>query len=150
MKKILTLLIFLSAISLWGQNLVLNPSFENVNVNCSGFGGAGFTNLISWDNPDPTDTCSTPDWFSTCLSSFFPTAAPNSWLGTQAPRTGDAYAGIILYEALSDSYREYIEGTLASPLVAGTNYCVSFYVSLADTVPYAVNNIGVYFSPTFV
>lgn len=131
------------------QNLVLNPSFENINVTCSGFAGAGYTNIVNWDNPDPTDTCSTPDWFSTCLNSFFPTSAPNSWLGNQSPRTGDAYAGIILYDATTNAYREYLEGTLASPLVAGQTYCVSFYVSLADTVPYAVSNIGVYLSNTF-
>lgn len=151
MKKstILTLLwIFSSLLS--AQNLVLNPSFENVNVTCSGFTGAGYSNLVNWDNPDPTDTCSTPDWFSTCLSSFFPTTVPASWLGYQMPRTGDAYAGIILYDATTNAYREYLEGTLASPLVAGQTYCVSFYISLADTVPYAVNSIGVHFSNSFV
>lgn len=151
MKKstILTFLwIFSSLLS--AQNLVLNPSFENINVTCSGFAGAGYTNIVNWDNPDPTDTCSTPDWFSTCLNSFFPTSAPTSWLGYQMPRTGDAYAGIILYDATTNAYREYLEGTLASPLVAGQTYCVSFYISLADTVPYAVNSIGVHFSNSFV
>ena len=141
--------IFAFSTILFAQNLVLNPSFENINVSCSGLSGAAYANLIDWENPDPTDTCSTPDWFSTCLTSFFPTSAPNSWLGHQNPRTGDAYAGIILHEALSTGYREYVEGTLASPLVAGQTYCVSFYISLADTVPYAVSNIGVYFSNTF-
>lgn len=152
MKK-QTLLLFL-ALSfgsfLFAQNLVLNPSFENINVTCSGFSGAGYTNVIDWDNPDPTDTCSTPDWFSTCLSSFFPTAAPNSWLGRQTPRTGAAYAGFISYDATTNAYREYVEGKLSSPLVAGQSYCVSFYVSLADTVPYAVDRLGVYFSNSFV
>lgn len=151
MKKftILLLLIFAFGWS-YSQNLVLNPSFENINTNCSGFGGAGYTNLVTWDNPDPTDTCSTPDWFSTCLSNIFPTAAPNSWLGSQMPHTGNAYGGIILYEALSDSYREYLEGQLSAPLVAGQTYCVSFFISLADTVPYAVDKIGVYLSNNFV
>lgn len=132
------------------QNLVINPSFEQINVTCSGLSGAGYTNLINWYNPDPLDTCSTPDWFSTCLSNFFPTSAPQSWLGYQAPRTGDAYAGMILYDATTNAYREYVEGKLSSPLVAGQTYCVSFYVSLADTVPYSVSNIGVYFSSSLV
>ncbi len=154
MKKLLNVcLVFFMLFSVknaTGQNLVLNPSFENINVSCSGFGGAGYTNLLTWDNPDPTDTCSTPDWFSTCLSGFFPTAAPNSWLGTQAPRTGQAYAGIITYDATTSSYREYVEGQLSSPLVAGQTYCVSFYISLADTVPFATDKMGVYFSNSFV
>ncbi|MBX7241942.1 MAG: T9SS type A sorting domain-containing protein [Bacteroidia bacterium] len=152
MKKISTFICFLSAFLSFSfaQNLVLNPGFENINVNCSGFAGAGYTNIVDWYNPDPTDTCSTPDWFSTCLNGFFPTAAPNSWLGSQSPRTGDAYGGFIAYEATSNSYREYLEGTLSSPLVQGQTYCVSFYISLADTVPFAVDKIGVYFSNTFV
>ena len=152
MKKhtLLLFLAFFFCSFLFAQNLVLNPSFENINVTCSGFSGAGYTNIIDWENPDPTDTCSTPDWFSTCLSSFFPTSAPNSWLGRQNPRTGSAYVGLISYDATTNAYREYIEGKLSSPLVAGQTYCVSFYVSLADTVPYAVDRIGVYFSNTLV
>lgn len=151
MQKFTVLFLFFAFVTdMFAQNLVVNPSFENINVTCSGFAGAGYTNVIGWENPDPTDTCSTPDWFSTCLNSFFPTSAPNSWLGSQSPRTGDAYAGIILHEALSTGYREYLEGSLSSPLVAGQTYCVSFYISLADTVPFAVNNIGVYFSNSFV
>ncbi len=152
MKKIVIFICFLIAFLpyFFAQNLVLNPGFENINVTCSGFAGAGYTNIVDWDNPDPTDTCSTPDWFSTCLSGFFPTAAPNSWLGSQSPRTGDAYGGFIAYDATANAYREYVEGRLASPLVQGQTYCVSFYISLADTVPYAVDKIGVYFSNTFV
>lgn len=152
MKKhtLLFLLAFCFCPFLYAQNLVLNPSFENVNVACSGFSGAGYSNIIDWDNPDPTDTCSTPDWFSTCLSSFFPTSAPNSWLGKQSARTGSAYAGLITYDATTNAYREYVEGKLSSPLVAGQTYCVSFYVSLADTVPYAADRMCVYFSNSFV
>ncbi len=150
MRIFLFLLFFFCCGLGFAQNLVLNPGFENINVTCSGFSGAGYTNLNDWENPDPLDTCSTPDWFSTCLNSFFPTSAPNSWLGSQAPRTGDAYAGIILYDATANAYREYVEGSLSSPLVAGQTYCVSFYVSLADTVPFAVDKIGVYLSSGFV
>ena len=145
----LVLLLAFAATKGPAQNLVLNPSFENINVSCSGFTGAGYINLVDWDNPDPTDTCSTPDWFSTCLTGFFPTHAPNSWLGNQMPRTGDAYAGFITYDATTASYREYVEGKLSSPLVAGQTYCVKFYVSLADTVPFAADRLGVYFSNTF-
>lgn len=130
------------------QNLVLNPSFETVNTNCSGILGAGYVNLNNWYNPDATDSCSTPDWFATCLNSFFPTHAPNSGMGNQAPRTGLAYAGAILKDGTLSNYREYIEGELSTPLTAGQTYCVTFYVSLADKSLFSCNRLGVYFSNT--
>jgi len=43
-------------------------------------------------------------------------------------------------------YREYVQGTLSSALVPGQQYCIEFYVSLADNSVYACNNIGVYFT----
>lgn len=146
-KLCLSVLFFLCFLTRLGaQNLVQNPSFENVNANCSGFTGAGYINLYNWYNPDPTDTCSTPDWFATCLSTLFPTHAPNSQLGNQNPRTGQAYAGFIGYDATTSGYREYVEGELSTPLTAGVSYCVTFYVSLADNSPYAINRIGMYLS----
>src|ERR1044072_9941889 len=102
----------------FAQNGVNNPGFENVNANCSGLTGAGYVNLIDWYNPDPTDTCSTPDWFATCLNAIFPTHAPNSQMGYQAPHGGNAYAGFISYDQSTASYREYVEGSLSAPLVA--------------------------------
>ncbi len=147
------LLLFLTAFAVFtakSQNLVLNPSFENINVSCSGLTGAGYVNLNNWYNPDPTDTCSTPDWFSTCLSTFFPTHAPNSALGNQNPRTGQAYAGFIPSEGNIDNYREYVEGELSTPMVAGQTYCVKFYISLADNVLYSCDRIGVYFANSLV
>jgi gliding motility-associated-like protein len=126
------------------QNLVLNPSFEITTSNCANFGGEGFTtDLVDWDDANSgADSCSSPDLFSTC--NIFATVMPNSILGYQYSRTGTRHAGFISHEAL-DEYREYIEGKLSSPLVAGQTYCVSFYVSLANDVLYATDNIGMHF-----
>lgn len=134
----------------YSQNLVINPSFETTSSNCANFGGEGFfTDLTgSWDNASNNaggDSCSSPDLFSACNP--FVTNMPNSILGYQVSHAGTRHAGIITYEAL-DEYREYIQGHLSSPLVAGQTYCVSMFVSLANTMPYATNNMGVYFSPT--
>jgi len=126
------------------QNLVVNPSFEITTSNCANFGGEGFTtDLVDWDDANSgADSCSSPDLFSTC--NIFATVMPNSILGYQYSRTGTRHAGFIAHEAL-DEYREYIEGKLSSPLVAGQTYCVSFYVSLANDVAYATDNIGMHF-----
>ena len=129
------------------QNLVLNPSFEITTSNCANFGGEGFTtDLVDWDDANSgADSCSSPDLFSAC--NLFATVMPNSILGYQQSRTGTRHAGFISHEAL-DEYREYIEGKLSTPMVAGQTYCVSFYISLANDVAYATNNIGVKFSNT--
>lgn len=146
-----------------GQNLVMNPSFEQT-AGCAPIpiiGGSieGFSDLQNWDNANsntPGDSCSSPDLFSTCNEmpfggGMFPidffTGAPGNTLGYQCPKTGEKYAGFITHEPGSN-YREYIQGRLSSPLQAGQTYCVSFYISLADLTMFATNNIGVYFSNT--
>lgn len=153
-KAVLFLFIIISNVA-FAQNLVVNPSFEVTSSNCGNFGGEGFfTDLTgSWDNASNNaggDSCSSPDLFSACntlpIPGFgSPTAMPNSVLGYQYSHTGTRHAGIITYEAL-DEYREYIQGRLTTPLVAGQTYCVSMFVSLANEMPYATNNMGVYFS----
>ncbi|MCB0755617.1 MAG: T9SS type A sorting domain-containing protein [Flavobacteriales bacterium] len=153
MKKNIYFLFFLFITSqAVGQNLVVNPSFEQTTSNCGNFGGEGFfTDLTgSWDNASNNvggDSCSSPDLFSACNLIFgnpAPTNMPNSVLGYQYARTGTRHAGIITHEAL-DEYREYIQGRTTTPLVAGQSYCVSMYVSLGNAVLYATNNMGIYF-----
>ena len=43
-------------------------------------------------------------------------------------------------------YREYLQGELTTPLVAGTTYNISLYVSLVDKANRATNNIGFKFT----
>jgi hypothetical protein len=152
MKKLLALAALLLAGCLNAQNLVLNPSFETTTGGCVGFTGG----LDNWDDANSgADSCSSPDLFATCFPGFFPTTAPGNWLGYQNPRTGTRYAGIITYSPGfafncsplgSDQYREYIEGQLSAPLVAGQSYCVSFWVNLAGKVMWSTNQMSVYFS----
>ncbi|MBX2904290.1 MAG: SprB repeat-containing protein, partial [Chitinophagales bacterium] len=155
MKKISSLCYcLLLASAIFSQNLVVNPSFEITNTNCANFGGEGFRQDLSpsWDNANSNaqgDSCSSPDLFSSCNIAF--TNMPGGGMGAlgfQYSRTGTRHAGFITYDALGSTYREYIQGRTSAPLVAGQKYCVSMYVSLADLVPYATNNIGVYFSNT--
>src|SRR6202007_848580 len=75
--------------------------------------------------------------------------APNANFGWQVPKTGNAYAGFILKDNSTANYREYVEGKLSSPLVAGQHYCVSFYISLPDKGYLYCNNFGMYLSNTF-
>ncbi len=136
------------------QNLVVNPSFENTSSNCANFAGEGYTtDLLNWDDANSgADSCSSPDLFSACntlpIPGFgSPTAMPSNILGYQYSHTGTHHVGIITHSP-GNNYREYIQGKTSTPLVAGQSYCVSMYVSLANTMPFATNNLGIRLSST--
>lgn len=144
---------------LYSQNLVLNPSFENVNTSfllCSFYSNqADFDNAINdWTMP----TTGTTDIYHTSLSyscSMYPIASTNiDIFGAQTPRTGDAMTGCMMYapEAYrtcgggTGSYREYIQGSLLNPLIPGKTYKIEFYVSLGDFCTVGISGIGIKFN----
>ena len=134
------------------QNLVPNPSFENY-IECPDQQGQMFSPYVQhW--ADPTGT--TSDYFNVCATPNYWIGVPASVFGYQFPRTGDAYAGIILW---GDSFgldfpvmsfphpREYVEVQLTEVLQADTLYCVEFYVSKPGGWPkMATSSIGAHFS----
>jgi hypothetical protein len=136
--------------SVQAQNLVINPSFENVNLGnlrCSWYTSqTQFNDAINdWTCP----TGSSTDVFNTALATScychpFSTHASNP--GQQAPRTGNGYCNIVTYGSGGCTpWREYIQGRLSSAMVVGQQYEVSFWVSLADKMSVGTNNIGVKF-----
>ncbi|MFO7789924.1 MAG: PKD domain-containing protein, partial [Bacteroidales bacterium] len=154
MKKIviILMLVFLSG-HLFSQNLVYNPSFEDVNsgnLQCSWYvGQAEFNNAINyWTMPTEGST----DIFSMTLDQScycHPLSTHSSSPGNQLPRTGDVMSNITVYgDGGCDPYREYLQGQLNTPMVPGETYTVEFYVSFADNCTYATNNQGVYFTTT--
>lgn len=143
------------------QNLVVNPSFETY-APCP-TGPSELINAANWHDPYLNivgDTCSTSDLYNACNTfGSFGVDVPVNIMGNQPARTGSGYAGIIIYEGMSlapgdcnslggTGWREYLSGELTSPMSAGQQYCVSFWVSLADTVKWGSNNFGVYLSTT--
>ncbi|UKN01267.1 PKD domain-containing protein [Paracrocinitomix mangrovi] len=149
-KKILLAFLLLVSLGTTAQNLVLNPSFETVNtgaLQCSWYTSqAQFNNAISnWTCPTggSTDIFNTA-LATTCYCSPFSTNAANP--GQQAPHSGNGYVNIVTYgNGGCTPWREYVQGTLSTPLVAGNTYEVSFWVSLADKMSVGTNNIGVKF-----
>lgn len=140
MKKKLTIFILLITNLSLAQNLVLNPSFEDT-LFCP-YGASAISVAFPWFQPSLQGSSS--DLFNPC--SFPATVGvPYNFTGFQFPRTGEGYAGIYC-NVDSLNIREYIEGKLESPLLAGNIYCVSFYVSLADTAMFAISKIGAYLS----
>ena len=134
----------------YSQNLVLNPSFEDVNIsslNCS-----WYTSQTQYNNAINFWTCPTggsTDIFNLSLSSScycHPMSTHSSNPGQQMPRTGNGYCNIVTYgNGGCTPWREYVQGALSANLIAGQEYEVSFWVTLADKMSVGTNNIGVKF-----
>lgn len=97
----------------------------------------------------------TSDYFNTCATGQ--TAVPSNFFGWQQPRTGNAYLGSYMVHQQQDYGREYAQSHLTAPLVAGDQYYVSFWVSLAESNRAPLNSsvlatyqIGAYFTNAYV
>ena len=131
-KEILLFLACCSSLISGAQNLVSNPGFETY-LTCPAFGQFSSVFIQNWNKP----TVGSSDYYHYNCPGIVPVQ--------QAPRTGSAYAGIIAYN-YGTEYREYITGTLQTPLTAGQVYDVDFYVSLNDGYIQAVEELGAYIS----
>jgi len=125
------------------QNLVPNPSFEDTTACPQTL--ALLSNTSHWNSP----TQGSPDYFHNCSQGG--AGIPHNIMGSQTASIGYGYVGISVYDLLNTySYREYIQVQLQQPLISGQKYWVSFNVSLADTIDYAIKELGAYLSPTQV
>lgn len=157
-----TLLFSIFPVLLFSQNLVVNPSFEEVHPN-SNIETCSYTKepehfgvrLEDWS----TVARSTPDlvWNPDSLQNcYFP-----------KPHTGEKLVGFINYlqqfgVGADNGYHEYLQGTLSEPLKPGVKYTIQFWLQHSDSLairhvqwlykskapeilPLATNNIGIYF-----
>lgn len=142
--KLFTTVIFLffSFLNCYSQNLVLNPSFENYS-SCP----AGPGDILKAQNWKSASLAS-PDYYNQCAPALM--CVPNNYFGNQVPRTGQAYTGIFLYIPINNDYREYIEASLTSTLIANECYHFEMFVSLVESASFYTDDIGVYFSNSFL
>lgn len=124
------------------QNLVPNGDFEQY-ISCPNAPGQ-VDSCLFWTTP----TTGSPDYFNTCGTS--PAGVPSNLAGYQTPHSGEAYCGLALYAGPTPSYREYIEVSLTSPLVANQIYLFQMYVCVSDNSRFSSDDFGVYFSNTLV
>lgn len=129
--------------TLFAQNLVPNPSFE-LYTSCPTSAGA-FAGVNNW-YVVPTHGGS-PDYHHVCGSSTF--GVPVNIFGNQAARTGSAYIGFVTHFG-SGNFREYLEVQLPTPMIAGTSYDVSAFLTLSDGSGWGTDGFGFYFSTTQV
>ena len=144
MKKFIVCLCLISSVKATSQNLVLNPSFEDT-ITCPI--GTWAMQCRYWYSASG----GSPDYFSEQPDIFCGTSyVPQSGVGYQYARTGIAYVGLAtLMQPLNPNYlnrREYIGGELSDTLKQGHEYCVSFYVSVAEELKYVTDGIGLYLS----
>lgn len=122
-------------------NLVLNPGAET--------------------GPCPTNQDQVPNatsWNRAGGSAdYFGKTCTETWTASYFRACSDRMIGFYTewtpYNSQTPEYREYAQVQLASPLVAGTRYCVSFYTRLAGNmggINTATDNLGAYFTTTAV
>jgi hypothetical protein len=112
------------------QNLVPNPGFEDT-LGCP----QGY--------PDLDPKCqnwksfrTTPDYINNCSS----VCGYYNQYGYQQPHSGQAYAGVNMYQTTVPDASEHIGVQLSSALLIGTKYYISFYVVAAYN--YSLANIA--------
>ena len=144
MKKIaFIIIIILININTYSQNLVKNPSFEEMKDTYTHefYCAEHFNKYVS-------------DWLSLALYSagiyqydtFHFIKDTSSLQNFPHPHSGKFEAEIHAYgnSSNNDPYRSYIEGRLKKPLIKGRKYYMEFYISV--WLKAISNNIGVYFS----
>jgi hypothetical protein len=137
-KFICVSILFLCIRICHGQNLVLNPSFENYD-SCANYSGA-ITVVEEWNE---ISYFYSPDYYNSCNS----TGAggydlPNTLIGYQYAYDGSAMTGIGIWSTSWISERELICGKLIDSLDNNVEYCVSFYINCPNIADYSINRIG--------
>jgi len=148
------LLCFLCSIGGWGQvNLVMNPSLEIYDTCPYNYDQINLANYWSsidtfhaWQYHNESDGM--PEYCNACAIGNFNTGIPINNYFMHLPRTGVGMSQVLMFydESIQPSYykRDYLQGRFIHNLIAGKNYCVSFYVALEQASEYAINHIGAY------
>jgi outer membrane protein OmpA-like peptidoglycan-associated protein len=136
MKKLIFILLLIP-MQLFSQNLVLNPSFENLK-DCTSTYDALNNIVFNWTTP----THGTTDFISSCNNISKSNLSVSN--GLKSSKFGGNYAGLLFH--FNDNKREYIQGELSTTLLKGEKYIVSFYINLSDKSDYALKKISFLFT----
>lgn len=146
MKKSILIFYWLTFLNFaFGQNLIPNSSFEIAKPDT--------TTKLNWGNNFTcenwtTPNGGTPDYYTAKRSGDF---GVTNRLGTQKPKSGNAYAGIVLNEWITDVppksgesvklNSEFLQIKLNKKLVQNNYYCLSLNISLAENSRFASNEL---------
>ena len=151
---IIILLCCLCSVGGRGQvNLVMNPSLEIYDSCPYNWDQINFVRhwssidtFHSWYNPNISD--GRPDYCNSCANGIYNVGIPINNYFMHAARTGNGMAQVQMFYDESvqpgEYKRDYLQGRFIHSLIAGKNYCISFYVALEQASEYAINHIGAY------
>ena len=135
-----SIFLWLPALVMCAQNLVINGSFETKSYCPSNYNQQTLNTIAGWWQA----TDGTPDYFNACSDKA---GVPNNVFGQQPAKDGEAYAGFVTYSVSNKrNYRESLQTKLNRPLVAGEMVCIELYVSAADYCNYVTDGIGILLS----
>ena len=142
---IILLVLFLPANS---QNLVSNAGFDTSSTNPTSY--AQICYPTGWNSPSGYCAVAvghgSPDYYKS--GGIGGAGTPVTFWATVSPHNGAGMAGFATYYPSYLNFREYVSTTLSSPLIPGTTYEVSFWLTNGITWlnGKATNNIGVSFT----
>lgn len=138
--KVVLLTVFLAYSNLFAQNLVYNGGFEDLSHCPDSPGQIVFS--YPWYDP----TFSTPDVFNSCINDNFLGIPYNiDGFSFQYPKSGNGMSGIIVWHNIN-LMRESLQQSIKKNLINKKNYCISFYVSLANPSRHCIDNLGIHLS----
>ena len=117
------------------DNLIQNGGFESNTGKVKKLGQIDFVN--GWKSP----TGARADIFIS-NAKVPEISTPTNVYGTEAPKEGDSYAGIVAFGYQDKIPRTYLTQKLTTPLKKGQKVCVTFYVNLAEGSKYSISQIG--------
>lgn len=121
-----------------GENLVENGGFESISAKPK---KAGQIDLATgWKSP----TGVRADLYTDSKVPGLSTSS-NTY-GSEDPKEGRNYAGIVAYSYGNKVPRSYVLTKLKEPLKADQKYCVQFYVSLAEASKFSSNQMAINFN----
>lgn len=129
MKNLVVLIVFILQNSLFAQNLITNPGFEEIDscygaVAALGFDVFQWSGCNSWNCPT---TASSDLW---CQNPIIGNVTPPQLFnaGYQSPHDGENMVGMVMFEYINQNYREYVQCELPFPL-ENRYYYFSIHVS---------------------
>jgi outer membrane protein OmpA-like peptidoglycan-associated protein len=129
-----------------GKNLVINSDFDFFYYKPVLITYHGDSKIEDWIPYWTTPGLYTPDYLSNLR--YIDVFSYNYIFDMPLPNTFN-YVGIALYKE-SDSYSEYIQGKLISPLIKGKKYCLRTSLNFCSYSKYSVDRLAFYLSSSSV
>lgn len=130
------------------QNLVKNPSFENLN-SCPFLSTKLNWFVNDWWSMDS----SSAEIFNSCAVNGYGQLPSTHW-GYQYPRTGNSMVNVLFMYTTTPNIRGYIQATFTQPLIKDSLYCVNYWVNLGHNMPgmqiKALKNVDAYINDTLL